>query len=258
MRLADKVAIVTGAGRGNGRGIARGLAREGAAVAVADIIEENARKVARGIEDSGGRAIALKVDVTDPQSVQGMVDATLAAFSTITTLVNDAGVISRIPFFETTKEEFQRVVDVNLTGTFLVAQAVARVMVKAGGGSIINIASQGAERGAYELVTYCASKGGVKTFTMALAVTLGQYNIRVNAIAPGPIPTDMTAASLGDPVRRASIEAGIPLGRLGTPEDLAGICVYYASDESSWVTGSTMWIDGGGLAGLARAPIARK
>ena len=245
MRLEEKVVIVTGAGRGIGRGIALGMAREGAAMAAASITYANAVKVAREINDAGGQAIPIRVDVSDQKSVQELVEATVSGFGKITTLVNVAGVMSRTPFLETTAEEWLSVLDVNLNGVFYVTQAVAKEMIRAGGGSIINFSSLAAERGIADRVAYAASKGGVKAMNMSLAMTLAPYNIRVNAVAPGPVPTDMNPQLQTDAAAIAAWTGSIPLHRLGSPDDFAGICIYLASDESSWVTGTHICIDGG-------------
>ena len=254
MRLAGKAAIVTGAGRGIGRCIALAYGQEGVAVAVVDIVSENAERVAREITEAGGRAIAVRADVTNENDVTELVVTTVKSFGAITTLVNSAGVLQKTPFFEMTAQEWRHVIDVNLTGMFLVTLAAGKEIAKAGGGSIINISSLAAERGVFERVAYCASKGGVKAMTFALATTLAPYHIRVNAIAPGPMLTPMNPQLQIDPEAREAAIATIPLGRLGNPVDLTGICIYLASDESSWTTGIHICVDGGYVAAYAPPP----
>lgn len=248
MRLAGKNAIVTGGGRGIGRAIAQGFAREGAAVAVADLNLANAEKVAQEISEQGGRAIALQVDVGRADAVQSMVDRALEHFGRLHLLVSSAGVNSMAPMLELTERDWDWLMDVNLKGLFLVAQAVGRHMAGAGGGVIINVSSQISEVAIPNKVHYCASKGGAKLLTKAMALDLAPHNIRVNALGPGVVQTDMTRERLSDPeIRRWTLER-IPLGRLGNPEDMVGAALFLASDESAYVTGISLIVDGGYLA----------
>ena len=192
LQLNDKVAIVTGAGRGNGRGVAMALADHGAAVMVCDINEENAKNVAKEINESGGKAIAAYCDVTDPASVDAMVQKTLDELGPITTLINNAGVIYWKDFFEQTLEEFQREVKINLESVFICTKAVAKTMIENGiHGSIVNFSSESVTACFPEGIGYSASKGGVQAITLALAGYLAPHRIRVNSIAPGPTPTGM-------------------------------------------------------------------
>ena len=246
MRLKDKVAIVTGGGRGNGRAIALGFAREGAHVVIADINQETAETVAQEIRDLDRQALALWVDVTDRASVEKMVEQAWTELGRVDILVNNAGVIGRVPFLEVSEEEWDRVLDINLKGAFLCGQAVAKRMVEAGnGGVIINITSIMTERTTPTTVPYCASKGGLRTLTKGMAVALAPYNIRVNAISPCIIWTDMSDALLSKTEVRDTIRSKIPLNRIAEPEVLVGAAIYLASDESSYVTGSTLSVDGG-------------
>jgi len=246
VRLENKVAIVTGGGRGNGRAIALGFAREGADVAVADINLDNAKSVAGGIRDLGRRGFPVRVDVADRVSVENMVEEVYKEFDRVDILVNNAGVIGRVPFLEVSEEEWDRVLDINLKGAFLCGQAVAKRMVEAGnGGVIINITSIMTERTTPTTVPYCASKGGLRTLTNGMAVALAPYNIRVNAISPPIIWTDMSDALLSKTEVRETIRSKIPLNRIAEPEVLVGAAIYLASDESSYVTGSTLSVDGG-------------
>lgn len=247
MRLSGKHAIVTGAGSGIGRAVALGFAHEGAGVVAADVDPERAHETARAIEAAGGRALALAVDVADRASVEAMLGAALLRFERIDVLFNNAGVTSRVPFLEMAEAEWDRVLDVNLKGQFLVGQAVARHMAERGGGSIINTSSQLAEGAANpRSAHYLASKGGSRMLTRAMAVDLAPYNIRVNALAPGVTVTNLTRQRLEDDPdwRRWALER-IPLGRLGQPDDLVGACIFMASDESRYMTGATLVVDGG-------------
>ena len=246
MRLKNKVAIVTGGGRGNGRAIALGFAREGAHVVIADINQETAETVAQEIRDLDRQALALWVDVTDRASVEKVVEQAWTELGRVDILVNNAGVIGRVPFLEVSEEEWDKVLDINLKGVFLCSQVVAKRMAEAGsGGVIINITSIMTERTTSTTVPYCASKGGVRTLTKGMAVALAPHNIRVVAISPCIIWTDMSNALLSDPSIRENILRRIPLNRIAKPEVLVGAAVFLASDEASYVTGSTVSIDGG-------------
>ena len=245
LQLNDKVAIVTGAGRGNGRGVAMALADHGAAVMVCDINEENAKNVAKEINESGGKAIAAYCDVTDPASVDAMVQKTLDELGPITTLINNAGVIYWKDFFEQTLEEFQREVKINLESVFICTKAVAKTMIENGiHGSIVNFSSESVTACFPEGIGYSASKGGVQAITLALAGYLAPHRIRVNSIAPGPTPTGMNTFMHENADK---IGATIPLGRCGDCyKDHGHICCFLASDEySGWITAENILVDGG-------------
>jgi NAD(P)-dependent dehydrogenase (short-subunit alcohol dehydrogenase family) len=247
-RLAGRNAIIAGGGRGIGRAITKGFAREGASVAVASLQMGNAEKVAKEISEQGGRAIALQVDVARADSVQSMVDQAVDHFGRIHILVHNAGVNSMTPMLELSEEEWDWLMDINLKGIFLVGKAVGRHMAAAGGGVIINVTSQGSEVAIPHKLHYCASKGGAKLLTKAMALDLAPHKIRVNALGPGVTDTDMTRKRLSDPdIRRWSLER-IPLGRLGQPEEMVGAAIFLASDDSAYVTGTTVIVDGGYLA----------
>lgn len=249
MRLEDKVAIVTGAGRGNGRAIALGYAKEGAHLVIADIDTKTAESTAQEIRDLGRRAVAVYVDVADRKSVEGMVGRAYGEFGKVDILVNNAGVIGRVPFLEVSEEEWDRVIDINLKGPFLCSQAVAKGMVEAGsGGVIINITTIMTERTTPTTVPYCTSKGGVRSLTKGMAVALAPYNIRVATIAPCIIWTDMSDALLSQPSVREAMVSKIPLGRIAKPEVLVGAAIFLASEEANYVTGSTIFVDGGMMA----------
>lgn len=245
--LTGRVAIVTGAGRGIGRAIALGLAGVGVAVVVAEQGEERGAATVADITTAGGTAIAIPTNVADRRSVEAMVEKAIARFKRIDILVNNAGVTSTYHLFDLPEAEWDRVLSVNLKGVFLCSQAVGRVMAQAGGGVIINISSQLGEVVRPNKAHYVSAKGGVKQLTKALAVDLAPRGIRVNAVAPGPIETELAAPLLNDPTIRAEFLERLPLGRLGQPDDLVGAILYLASDAASFVTGTTLVVDGGYL-----------
>jgi NAD(P)-dependent dehydrogenase (short-subunit alcohol dehydrogenase family) len=245
-RVEGKVALVVGAGGGIGGAGAEGLAREGAAVACADIDAAAAEAVAARIRAAGSRAMAIALDVRNRSAVDDAVAATVREFGRLDVLLDCAGVSHGQNFLELDPAEWERVIAVNLTGMFHLGQAVARQMVRqGGGGSIINVTSQLAEVARPERAAYVASKGGGRSLTHAMALDLAAHGIRVNAIAPGPTLTGLTRASYEDPERRRATVAQIPLGRMGDPQDLVGAILFLASDESRWATGSTVTVDGG-------------
>src|SRR6267143_552800 len=248
-RVDGKVALVAGAGGGIAGAGAEALAREGAAVVCADIDGTAAETIAARIRAAGGRAIAIPLDVRDRSAVDAAVAATVREFGRLDVLVDSAGVSHGGTLLDLDPAEWERVIAVNLTGMFHLGQAAARQMVRqGGGGSIINVTSQLAEVARPERAAYIASKGGGRSLTHAMAIDLAAHGIRVNAIAPGPTLTGLTRASYTDPEARRATEALIPLGRLGQPDDLVGALLFLASDESRWVTGSTVTVDGGYLA----------
>ena len=247
-RVDGKVALIVGAGGGIGGAGAEGLAREGAAVVCADINQEAAEATAARIRAAGGHTTACGLDVRDRSAVDAAVTAAVSGFGRLDVLVDCAGVSQTASFLDLDPGEWDRIIAVNLTGMFHLGQAAARQMVRQGsGGSIINVTSQLAEVARPERAAYVASKGGGRSLTHAMALELAPRGIRVNAIAPGPTLTGLTRASYDDPERRRATIAQIPLGRLGQPEDIVGAILYLASDESRWVTGSTVTVDGGYL-----------
>lgn len=236
-----------------GKSHALTLAKAGAKVVVSDISEEDCQKVVEEIEKNGGQALAVKCDVSRKEEVDNLVKKTIERFGKVDVLVNNAGICQFKPFLELSEEEWSRTIDINLKGYFLCAQAVAKEMVKKkSGGVIINIASvamgqQGV--GFPNIVHYCASKGGIIGMTEALAVELASCNIRVNAISPGMIETPMIASIKESPEQEKATLKRIPLGRPGSPEEVSNLVLFLASDASSYMTGSTVVIDGGWLAG---------
>ena len=250
--LKGKVAIITGARRGMGRSHAITLAGAGVKVIVSDISLEECQKVVEEIKKNGGEAMALKCDVTKKEEVDEMVQAVVKKWGRIDILVNNAGICQFKPFLELTEEEWDRTLDINLKGYFLCAQAAAKEMVKKKSGVIINVASVAMGQvgiGFPTLAHYCASKGGIVAMTETLALELAPYNIRVNAIAPGAIETPMIDPLKTDPKMMEATLVRIPLRRVGKPEEVSNLVLFLASDVSSYMTGSTVVIDGGWLAG---------
>ncbi len=242
--LRGKVVLVTGAGRGIGRAIAERFAGAGSAVAVNDVEAGSADATALAIHDAGGAALAAPADVSDSAQVGAMVDSVMAAHGRIDVLVNNAGIVSpMLHFLEADEEWWRRIIDVNLTGHFLVSHPVARIMAEQGGGSIVNMSSGGATRAHRSFTAYDATKGGIEALTRAMALDLGPYNVRVNALVPGAIDTSgMTAGE------RALRGENVPLGRIGEPLDMTGAALFLASDEAAYITGETLRVDGGMLA----------
>jgi len=252
VNLKDRVALVTGARRGIGQGIALALAQAGAKVVVTDIDRADCQKVVDQIKKSGQDGLALKVDVTSKEDVEQAIQKAVEKFSKIDILVNNAGIAQFKPFLELTEEEWDRTLDINLKGMFLCSQAAVREMAKNKYGRIVNIASIASGQvgvGFLNIAHYCASKGGVTALTEALALELAPLGINVNAIGPGVIDTPMTKDMLSDEKTKEGIMARIPKKRLGQPKDVASAAVFLASEENDYVTGVTLFVDGGWLAG---------
>lgn len=233
-----------------GKADALTLARYGALVAVTDINQEECQKVVDEIKKHGGSAVAFKMDVTNKEEVEEVMEKTIKEFGRLDILVNNAGIVEFKPFLELTEEEWDRTLNINLKGQFLCAQAAAKQMQKQGGGVIVNIASvamgqQGV--GFPNIAHYCASKGGIVALTEALAVELAPFNIRVNGIAPGMIDTPMIENIKSDSKQMAGMLARVPLKRAGKPEEIAEVVAFLASDEASYMTGSMVIVDGGWL-----------
>ncbi|PYM35735.1 MAG: dehydrogenase [Candidatus Rokuibacteriota bacterium] len=255
MRLKGQVALVTGAGRGIGEAIALAFAREGAKVAVADVDPNTARATARRL--GRGRALALHMDVADAASVRDGFEAIDRAWGRIDVAVTNAAVEPIVPFLELTEATWDRIVDVNLKGTFLVAQAAGRRMARRRRGVIITLSSVNAEVARPESAAYAATKGGVRQLTKAMAVALAPHGIRVNAIGPGTVVTGLTRHLLKSRAWRAAVYARTPLQRVADPREIAEVAVFLASDAASYMTGSTVYVDGGRLALNGLMPLRR-
>jgi len=247
-QLTDKIALVTGGGRGLGRAIALAFADAGAHVAVASRTREQLGEVAQEIRSRNRRGVAIEVDVTDSKSVAQMVETARKEFGRIDILVNSAGAGWASRMVDTSDDVWKLLIDTNLTGTFYCCRDVARLMIEQKSGIIINLASVAGVKGPPGLGAYAASKGGVIMLTRVLALETVRHNVRVNAIAPGYFRTDMNAAILDDPEMGPKIVGRIPMRRVGRPEEIGPLAVYLASDQASYVTGEVYFISGGEMA----------
>ncbi|MEJ2600176.1 MAG: glucose 1-dehydrogenase [Anaerolineales bacterium] len=251
MRLKDKVAIITGAGSGIGRAIALLFAAQGAKVLVADVVDTGGLETLDAIKTAGGEAHFLQVDVTNVESTQRMVTTALELWSRLDVLVNNAGIVRLGSVTETSLQDWDRVIDVDLKGVFLCSRASIPALTRGGGGAIVNIASVGGLVGPAGLAAYGSAKGGVINLTRQMAVDYGPQGVRVNAICPGTIPTPMHYAFYTPEEQEATLADWArtkPLRRNGTPEDIAYAAVYLASDEAGFVTGNILVVDGGVMA----------
>ena len=246
MRLAGKVALISGGARGMGAAEARLFAREGAQVVIGDVLEAEGRSVEAEIKAKGGEAVFAQLDVTSESDWQRAAEIAQSRFGRLNVLVNNAGIGGGTRIEETTLEDWDRMMAVNSTGVFLGTKTAIAAMRRAGGGSIINISSQlglvGTDNSSPQ---YQASKGAVRLLTKATAIQYAREGIRANSVHPGPIVTPMTERRRADPAQRQLMISRIPLGRYGEPDEVAYGVLYLASDESAYVTGSELVIDGG-------------
>jgi NAD(P)-dependent dehydrogenase (short-subunit alcohol dehydrogenase family) len=248
LRFADQVAIVTGGAHGIGRACVEAFAAEGAAVVIADIDDQDGEKAARALAGQGGRARFIRTDVGDAAQAQRLVDQTLQAFGRVDVLINNAGIIKTADFLEISEADFDAVLRVNLKGVFLVGQAAARAMVRQGKGAIVNMSSTNAVVAIANQVPYAASKGAVNQLTKVMALALAGSGVRVNAIGPGSILTDLLQVVMSDDAARRRILSRTPMGRCGEPSEVAKVALFLASDDASYLTGQCIYPDGGRLA----------
>jgi 2-hydroxycyclohexanecarboxyl-CoA dehydrogenase len=245
--MTQKTALITGAGAGIGRACALRLAREGINIGVLDLDVESASKVAAEIEAAGGKAVALSANIADRGEVTTAVDTLRQAFGPVTIVVNNAGISNFIPFEELTDNDWDVMFEINTKGTFVVTQVVLPDMKEAGWGRVVNISSSSAQTGSVEQVHYSASKGAMISMTRSLAQALGPYGITVNNIPPGAIMNTIMSEANKDRFRMSmeQLTRMIPVGRTGVPDDIAGACAWLVSEDSSYVTGQTIGVNGG-------------
>jgi NAD(P)-dependent dehydrogenase (short-subunit alcohol dehydrogenase family) len=249
MRLKDKVAVVTGAAKGIGLACARALSAEGAKVVLADIEVAAGERAAEEIQAGGAEALFVACDVGDKAQVDALIDSAVAAYGRLDCAVANAGIVHACDFLELAEADFDRVLRVNLKGVFLTGQAAARRMVAQGtGGTIVNMSSVNAVMAIPAITPYVVAKGGVNQLTKAMAVALADKGIRVNAIGPGSIMTEVFRQVADDEAAVNRILSRTPLGRVGEPEEVARVAVFLACEDSSYITGQTIYPDGGRLA----------
>lgn len=249
MRLKNKVAIVTGAAGGIGLACAQRLAAEGAKVVLSDLSVEKGEQAAESIQESGADALFIACDVGEKAQVDALIAGTVAAFGRVDCVVANAGIVHACEFLDLEEEDFDRVLRVNLKGVFLTGQAAARQMVaQGGGGTIINMSSVNAIMAIPSIASYVVAKGGVNQLTKTMSISLADKGIRVNGIGPGSIMTDVLKKVADDKSAMDKIMMRTPMGRVGEPEEIAKVAVFLASDESSYITGQTIYPDGGRLA----------
>ncbi|MAZ60379.1 MAG: cyclopentanol dehydrogenase [Chloroflexi bacterium] len=246
MRLDGKVALITGGAKGQGREEAKLFAKEGAKIVLGDILDNLGQEVAKDIQDTGGEATYVHLDVTNETDWKSSIKIVLQKYGRLDILVNNAGILIRKGIEDTTTEDWSRIMDINAKGAFLGIKSAIPVMRKSGGGSIINISSTaGLVASPSGSASYTASKGAVRLLTKSTAIQYAHENIRCNSVHPGPIDTDMIQDSITDPTKLTERMERLPMGRFGTAEEVAFGVLYLASDESSFVTGSELVIDGG-------------
>jgi 3-oxoacyl-[acyl-carrier protein] reductase len=246
--LSEKYCLVTGASRGIGRAIALDIAAVGATVAINYATQEvAANAVMQDIINSGGKAITLQADISDKNQVDQLFKRVLSDFGRLDILINNAGVVSYVDFLDMSEEEWDRIININLKGYFLCGQQAARIMACNNSGRIVNISSVSQVIPGMKRVHYCAAKGGVNMLTKGMAAELAQYNITVNAVAPGATHTDFTKDVLSDPEFYQAVVNKIPLSRIGQPADITGAVLLLVSDRGTYITGQTIYVDGGYL-----------
>ncbi|MFQ9717408.1 MAG: SDR family NAD(P)-dependent oxidoreductase [Blautia sp.] len=246
MELKKKTVIVTGAGSGLGKAVALQAAKAGAAVVLADIDQDKMKETAQEIVDGDGRALCCQVNVCSQESIEAMVSQAVEVFGQVDALVNCAGIFSSIPFLELTEKDWDRMLDINLKGSFLCSQTfIRRVLEQKTGGSIVFLSSISGYIGFTKSAHYCASKGAVRQLSKAIALEFGADGIRSNVVAPGTIATPMNDWIIKDPKMHAQSVASIPMGRFGTSQEIASAILYLISDEAAYCTGAELLVDGG-------------
>ena len=257
MRLKDKVAVVTGAAQGLGRACAECMAAEGAKIVVSDMNAQGGESVAAAIRDAGGEACFIACDVGEKAQVEALVAGAVAAYGRVDSAVANAGIVKFGDFLDLPEEDFDAVLRVNLKGVFLTGQAAARQMVKqGGGGTIITMSSINSVVAIPNILPYVTAKGGVNQLTKAMALSLADKGIRVNGIGPGSIMTEMLKSVANDKAAMHKILSRTPMGRAGEPEEIGKVAVFLASDDSSYMTGEIVYVDGGRLALNYTVPVA--
>ncbi|WP_193367899.1 SDR family NAD(P)-dependent oxidoreductase [Pelagibius marinus] len=253
MRVKDQVVVITGAAAGIGYGCARRFAAEGAKVVLSDIDAEKGKAALESLKGEGAEAVFVACDVGDKAQVEALIAEAVKAFGRIDCLVANAGIVKGADFLDFTEEDFDAVIRVNLKGVFLCGQAAARQMVQQGpradgtSGTIVNMSSVNAVMAIPTITPYCVAKGGVNQLTHVMALALADKGIRVNAVGPGSINTEMVRAVNNDPAAWNRLMSRTPMGRLGEPEEMGNVAVFLASSDSSYVTGQTIYADGGRL-----------
>jgi len=251
--LAGKVAVVTGGKQGMGRVHSITLAQAGAKVVVSDISEEECQQVVEEIKEKGGEAIPFKCDVSKKDEVDTLMGKAIDEYGSIDILINNAGVVQFKPFLQKEEKDWDQTININLKGQFICAQAAAEKMAEQGSGSIVNISSvaMGQNGGGMATITdYCASKGGIAGMTQAMATELAPQNIRVNAVSPGMIETPMIDPIMGDEDQKKNTLDKVPMGRVGTSQEISNLALFLSSDAASYITGSIIIADGGWTAAL--------
>ena len=247
MRLKDKVCVITGAAQGIGEACAMRFANEGAKVVVSDVQIEKGEAVAKAIRNAGGEAIFFACDVSQKSDCVDLIQAAVDAFGSVDVHLSNAAIIAAKEFLDITEEDWEQTVGVNLNGFFYAGQAAAAQMVKQGSGNIINMSSINAVVAIPTATPYTVCKGGVLQLTKSMALSLAPHGIRVNAVGPGTIATEMGKTMMSNPAAKKRVLSRTPLGRTGEPDEVASVCVFLASDDASYITGETIYCDGGRL-----------
>ena len=247
MRLKDKVCVITGAAQGIGEACAMRFAREGAKIVISDVQSDNGEAVAKAIRDGGGEAVFVDCDVSKKSDCDDLIAAAVDAFGRVDVHLSNAAVLVAKDFLDLTEDDWNKTIAVNLTGFFYAGQSAAAQMVKQGSGTIINMSSINAVVAIPTATPYTVCKGGVLQLTKSMALSLAPHGIRVNAVGPGTIATDMGKIMMSNDAARKRVLSRTPLGRPGEPDEIAAVCVFLASDDASYITGETIYCDGGRL-----------